>query len=66
MNALWENFPDYAAAYNLAEQKGLNSIGGTLLDIVDEIDLSIRPEKMITLTPETGSDFIDVTYANQG
>ena len=62
MNALWENFPDYAVVYNLAEQKGLNGISGTLLDIIGEIDLSIRPEKMIALTPETGTDFIDVNH----
>ena len=61
-NAIWEHFPDYAAIYNLVEQKGLNSISGTLSDIVDEIDLSVRPEKMIALTPEIGTDFINTAY----
>ena len=62
MNAIWEHFPDYATVYNLAEQKGLNSISGTLLEIVDEIDLSVRPEKMITLDPEIGTEFINTDY----
>lgn len=62
MNAIWEHFPGYATIYNLVEQKGLNSISGTLSDIVDEIDLSVRPEKMIVLTPEIGTDFINTGY----
>ena len=65
MNAIWEYFPDYAAAYNLAEQRGLNSISQTLLDIVDEIDLDVRPEKMIALTPGAGTDFIDTSCCMQ-
>ena len=61
MNAIWEHYPSYATVYNLVEQKGLNNIAGTLLDVADEIDLSVRPEKMIAITPEIGTDFINIS-----
>ena len=61
MNAIWEHYPNYATVYNLVEQKGLNNITGTLLDVADEIDLSVRPEKMFALTPEIGTDFINIS-----
>lgn len=59
MNAIWKYFPDYAAVYNLAEQNGINSISETLSNIMTDINLEVRPEKMISMTPKTGIDFID-------
>ena len=56
MNAIWTHFPDYAAAYNAMEQRGANSLGTMVLNM----ELDIRPEKMIAVTPEVGTNFLKI------
>ena len=58
MNAIWERFPVYASVYNAMEQGGKNDIASALSDIVHEMDLSVRPEKMISLTPGGETSFL--------
>ena len=59
MNAIWEYFPEYAATYNAVEQKGSHDLLNTLVNLIDmeELDISIRPEKMISITPGAGTKF---------
>ena len=60
MNAIWEYFPEYAATYNAMEQKGSHDLLNTLVNLIDmeELDISIRPEKMISITPGAGTEFL--------
>lgn len=58
MNAVWQTFPEYAAAYNLGEQSGAHDILGQLLNVLGEkVELSGSAENVITIHPEAGTDF---------
>lgn len=60
MNAAWEKFPEYAAAYNLQEQRGSHDFLGILMQMLgEEQELHGSPENMITLTPEAGTKFLN-------
>lgn len=60
MNAAWEKFPEYAAAYNLQEQQGNHDFFGILMQMLgEERELHGSPENMITLTPEAGTKFLN-------
>ena len=60
MNAAWEKFPEYAAAYNLQEQQGSHDFFGILMQMLgEERELHGSPENMIALTPEAGTKFLN-------
>lgn len=59
MNAIWQDFPAYAFAYNTMEQAGQNDLPGTVLNSLGgELETSRRPERTIRLTPGAGTDFL--------
>jgi hypothetical protein len=59
MNAIWSNHPDYAAAFNMQEQSGLNDTFGLLMNTLGvKTELRRFAENMIALHPEAGTDFL--------
>ena len=59
MNAIWKYAPMYAAAYNAQEQAGLHDGLGILLQMLGgDSEPQGSPEHMISLVPDTGTDFI--------
>ena len=59
MNAVWQSFPDYAAVSNSREQAGANDMAGILLrDMGLETEPNICPERLISITPGTGTRFL--------
>lgn len=60
MNAIWEYQPGYALGYNNQEQAGLHDALGLLLYVmgVEDRELEGSPDHMITITPNTGTNFI--------
>ena len=59
MNAIWKYAPMYAAAYNAQEQAGLHDGLGILLKMMGEdSEPQGSPEHMISLVPDTGTEFI--------
>ena len=59
MNAILEYWPEYAVSFNAHEQAGLNDgIGLLLRSIGIEVELSGSVERMISLTPGAGIDFL--------
>lgn len=59
MNAIWQNAPSYAAAYNTEEQAGLHDGLGILLQMQGEdSEPQGSTEHMIALHPNAGIDFI--------
>lgn len=60
MNAVYQFHPEYATQHNLAEQAGLNDgLGLFLHEQGINIELKCSPERIISLTNQTGSEFID-------
>ena len=60
MNAIWENAPAYALAYNGMEQAGMNDIPGTIAESLGiAIAQTSRTEHMIRLTPGAGTAFLN-------
>lgn len=60
MNAVYQHFPEYAAQHNLAEQAGLNDGLGQFLHTQDiDVELKSDPERLISLTAEAGTQYID-------
>lgn len=59
MNAIWKNFPEYAAAYNLEEQSGAHDVLGQLLNVLGEkVELRGSAENVIIICPEAGTNFV--------
>ncbi len=59
MNAVWQNFPEYAAAHNLEEQSGAHDYLGRLMNALGvEVELSGSADHIITISPEADTDFI--------
>lgn len=59
MNALWKYASMYAAAYNAQEQAGLHDGLGILLKMMGgDSEPQGSPEHMISLAPNTGTEFI--------
>ena len=59
MNAILEYWPEYAVTFNAHEQAGLNDGAGLFLRSMGiEVELSSSVERMITLTPGVGTDFL--------
>lgn len=60
MNAVYQHFPEYAAQHNLAEQAGLNDGLGQFLHTQGiDVELKSDPERLISLTAEAGTQYID-------
>ena len=60
MNAVYQHFPEYAAQHNLAEQAGLNDGLGQFLHTQGiDVELKSAPERLISLTAEAGTQYID-------
>ena len=59
MNAIWQYHPDYALTHNLREQRGANDLFGLLLnDVGIECELFGSASNMVTLSPETGTEYV--------
>ena len=59
MNAILEYWPEYAVTFNAHEQAGLNDGTGLFLRSMGiEVELSGSVERMITLTPGAGTDYL--------
>ena len=59
MNAILEYWPEYAVSFNAHEQAGLNDGAGLFLRSLGiEVELSSSVDRMITLTPGAGTDYI--------
>ena len=59
MNAILEYWPEYAVSFNAHEQAGLNDGAGLYLRSLGiEVELSSSVDRMITLTPGAGTDYI--------
>lgn len=57
-NAIWRNYPEYAANYNLQEAAGQHDMVGSLLnDLNIPAELSHSDKRMIALSPEAGTEF---------
>ena len=61
MNAVWQQFPDYAAMYNLMEQSGSNNILRGLSDGTDGTNEAVDTRNMIFLS-EAGTDFLHTEF----
>lgn len=60
MNAIYQFHPGYAAQYNIAEQAGLHDgLSQFLLMLGIDVEPQIVPERLITLTAQAGTEFID-------
>lgn len=59
MNAVWKDFPEYAATHNLREQSGANDFLGRMLkELGADVDLNGSAKYMIAMSPQTDTDFI--------
>lgn len=59
MNAIWSHYPEYATVYNTEEQAGFHDTLGLLLKAFGrEIELNGRPQNMIRITQDEGTDFL--------
>ena len=59
MNTILEYWPEYAVTFNAHEQVGLNDGAGLFLRSLGiEMELSGSVERMITLTPGAGTDYL--------
>lgn len=61
MNAVYQFHPEYAAQYNMAEQAGANDGIGQFFHMLgfDDVELQSSPERLISLTAQAGTEFID-------
>ena len=60
MNAVYQHFPEYATQHNLAEQAGLNDGMGQFLHTQGiNVELKGAPERLISLTAQAGTQYID-------
>ena len=59
MNAILECWPEYVVTFNAHEQSGFNDGAGLFLRSLGiEVELSGSVERMITLTPGAGTDYL--------
>lgn len=60
MNAIWDRFPEYAAAYNAGEQRGLHDLLGLTRRLLGEPEVQLRgsPDFVIAITPDAGKQFL--------
>ena len=57
MNAIYQDYPDYALKFNLMEQMGGDSFCGWLLADAD-VERNASADRMIAITPDAGTDFL--------
>lgn len=59
MNAIWKDFPEYAASYNTAEQSGGHDMLGLIRICMGEenVELQGSVKHVISITPDAGIDF---------
>ena len=59
MNAIWKDFPEYAAAYNADEQSGQHDILGLIRISLGDEDIKLQGsvEQVISITPDAGTSF---------
>lgn len=59
MNAIWDGFPEYAAAYNAREQSGQHDLLGVTRILLGEAGVRLRgsPDFVISVTPDAGRQF---------
>ena len=59
MNAIWHDFPEYAAAANIQEQSGANDMVGMLLrEFGEDAEPHVSPDRLIHLSPDAGTSFL--------
>ena len=59
MNAILKYWPEYAVTFNAHEQAGLNDEAGLFLRSMGiEVELNGSAERVISLTPGAGTDFL--------
>ena len=59
MNAIWQDFPEYAVIANGLEQSGANDIVGTLLNEMGaDAERNVSPEHLISISPDVGTSFL--------
>lgn len=60
MNAIYQFHPEYAVQHNASEQAGLNNALGQLLHMLGiDMEPEISQERLISLTAQAGTEFID-------
>ena len=60
MNAIYRFHPEYAAQYNVAEQAGMNDGLGQFFRVLGvDVEPQSSPERLISLTAQAGTEFID-------
>lgn len=65
MNAIYLRFPEYAAQHNLAEQAGQNDgLSWFLRTQGIDVELTGSPERLISLTAQAGTQYIDFYHKN--
>ena len=58
-NAIWQQYPDYAAVFNREEQEGLHDIFGTIFaELGYPVVLKGSTDYLIPLTIDAGTDFL--------
>jgi len=59
MNAIWQDFPEYAIIANGWEQSGTNDMVGTLLiELGEDVERNVSSEQLIRISPEAGTNFL--------
>ena len=59
MNAIWQDFPEYAVIANGLEQSGANDIvGGLLNEMGADAERNVLPEHLISISPDVGTSFL--------
>ena len=59
MNAIWKYIPEYAVIMNQREQAGKNDVTSMLLaELGIEAEPQILPERMISMSSESGEDYL--------
>ena len=65
MNAIWENAPAYALAYNGMEQAGMNDVVSAVMGEFG-IETERRTEHMLQITPTAGTAFLNKERFSDG
>ena len=59
MNAIWQQYPTYAASHNFREQMGWNDAFGLILRKAGlDVTLEVSPENLISITESIGTDYL--------
>ena len=58
MNAIWLNFPEYAASYNMNEHTAQANGLTLVFEDLDLYEQEVSPQNMISYTPNAGTEFL--------